>query len=209
MEEDDQETKTIPEWVELEYSQMISLAGKDSQVYFTHLSKTSVNSLGKIFEDTTSADQATGKGYTAGILELANLQGVPLDKICLLDPKAKEALSPDDGDGRFSWFLFGGILGDDPPRDRTSELRAHGFPSRHLGPIQMTTDTALGVTKLVVSDKVPLDQIPYTDFPTIVFNAQESVEMPFRYVADKLGQPILPLGMKELLHKDLNKSFEF
>ena len=28
-----------------------------------------------------------------------------------------------------------------------------GFPTRHLGPIQMTTDTALGVTKLVVDDK--------------------------------------------------------
>lgn len=44
-------------------------------------------------------------------------------------------------------------LGDDPPRDRTAELRVLGFPTRHLGPIQMTTDTALGVTKLVVDDK--------------------------------------------------------
>ena len=43
--------------------------------------------------------------------------------------------------------------GDDPPRDRTSELRVLGFPGRHLGPVQMTTDTALGVTKIVVQDK--------------------------------------------------------
>lgn len=43
--------------------------------------------------------------------------------------------------------------GDDPPRDRTGELRVMGFPGRHLGPTQMTTDTALGVTKLVVHDK--------------------------------------------------------
>jgi len=58
------------------------------------------------------------------------------------------------------WFvaLF---VGDDPPRDRTSELRVLGFPSRHLGPVQMTTDTALGVTKLVVQDKIPLDEIPF------------------------------------------------
>lgn len=40
-----------------------------------------------------------------------------------------------------------------PPRDRTSELRVLGFPNRHLGPVQMTTDTALGVTKIVVQDK--------------------------------------------------------
>jgi ribosome biogenesis SPOUT family RNA methylase Rps3 len=44
-------------------------------------------------------------------------------------------------------------LGDDPPRDRTAQLRALGFPARHLGPVQMTTDTALGVTKMVVQDK--------------------------------------------------------
>ena len=44
-------------------------------------------------------------------------------------------------------------VGDDPPRDRTSELRVLGFPTRYLGPVQMTTDTALGVTKIVVTDK--------------------------------------------------------
>jgi ribosome biogenesis SPOUT family RNA methylase Rps3 len=44
-------------------------------------------------------------------------------------------------------------LGDDPPRDRTAELRALGFPTRHLGSVQMTTDTALGVTKRVVEDR--------------------------------------------------------
>lgn len=43
--------------------------------------------------------------------------------------------------------------GDDPPRDRTAELRVLGFPARHLGPVQMTTDTALGVTKRVIQDK--------------------------------------------------------
>lgn len=37
------------------------------------------------------------------------------------------------------------VTGDDPPRDRTKELRVLGFPSRRLGPVQMTTDTALGV----------------------------------------------------------------
>lgn len=32
---------------------------------------------------------------------------IPLDKVCLLDPRAESELSPEDGDGRFSWFLFG------------------------------------------------------------------------------------------------------
>lgn len=42
-----------------------------------------------------------------------------------------------------------------------------GFPSRHLGLKQMTTDTALGVTKLVVEDGVGLDKIPYVVHMTL------------------------------------------
>lgn len=38
-------------------------------------------------------------------------------RICLLDPAAKSELSPEDAH-HFDIFLFGGILGDDPPRGR-------------------------------------------------------------------------------------------
>ena len=41
------------------------------------------------------------------------------DRVCLLDPAAKEELSPEDGN-KFDVFLFGGILGDNPPRGRLS-----------------------------------------------------------------------------------------
>jgi ribosome biogenesis SPOUT family RNA methylase Rps3 len=171
---------------------MRTFAGPDSQVHFTHLSRASSDSLSIAFaqSDTDSAAAASGKAkavcHSAGVLELMKDRGVPLSKVCLLDPKAEKALSPEDGDGEFEWFLFGvrtvfiypfwnrlsdrlvqGILGDDPPRDRTSELRVLGFPNRHLGPVQMTTDTALGVTKLVVQDKKRLDEIPYVVSTTI------------------------------------------
>jgi len=43
--------------------------------------------------------------------------------------------------------------GDDPPRDRTGELRKLGFEGRHLKEVQMTTDTAVGVSKRVVEDQ--------------------------------------------------------
>ncbi|KAL8684180.1 MAG: hypothetical protein Q9224_006542 [Gallowayella concinna] len=71
------------------------------------------------------------------------------NQVCLLDPAAKEELSPKDAHN-FDIFVFGGILGDDPPRDRTSELRKKGFTARRLGPIQMTTDTAVRVTRMVI-----------------------------------------------------------
>ncbi|KZP30881.1 DUF431-domain-containing protein [Athelia psychrophila] len=208
MEEDEDTARSIPPWVELEYAHMRILAGSNAHVYFTHLSKSSCESLSKIFAESNAEGLAQASCYEIGVLELMEQMSVPLERVCLLDPKATEALSPQDGDGAFEWFLYGGILGDDPPRDRTGELRALGFPTRHLGPVQMTTDTALGVSKIIVADKSALDAVPYTDNPTIRFSAKESVEMPFRYIKEN-GEPRLPPGMRELLREDLDKSFDF
>jgi len=208
MEEDEDAPNPIPPWVKLEYSHMQILAGSDAQVRFTYLSKSSSESLDATFAvESKNPSLATFSCHQESILDLMKISGISIEKICLLDPKAERELLPEDGDN-FEWFLFGGILGDDPPRDRTSTLRVHGFPSRHLGPIQMTTDTAVGVTKLVVADKIPLPNVHYTDYPTIRFNAKESVEMPFRYIVVN-GEPLLPPGMKELLKKDLDKGFDF
>ncbi|KAH9956367.1 DUF431-domain-containing protein [Russula dissimulans] len=226
MEEDDPTPHALPRWVELEYMHMRTLAGPDASVAFTHLSRPTSASLSTAFAATSTSVSTSSPGDTfpappaharaeyfeQGVLALMEARNVPLEQVCLLDPKASEALTPADGDaGKFAWFLFGGILGDDPPRDRTAELRALGFPSRRLGPVQMTTDTALGVTKRVVVDRVSLEDIPYVDHPTIRFNARESVEMPFRYMIapGTKDEPLLPPGMKEHLHADLDQSFDF
>ncbi|KAF6238174.1 hypothetical protein HO173_003808 [Letharia columbiana] len=127
-------------------------------------------------------------------------------RVCLLDPAATVELSPEDGT-KFDVFLFGGILGDDPPRDRTSELRKKGFSGRRLGPIQMTTDTAVRVTRMVVEQKVPLKDIPYVDYPELHIDENESTEMPFRYVKDADGSPCMPEGMVDLIKADSEKGF--
>ncbi|KAF2271325.1 DUF431-domain-containing protein [Westerdykella ornata] len=129
------------------------------------------------------------------------------DRVCLLDPAAPKDLSPEDGDA-FDVFLFGGILGDDPPRDRTSELRKKGYQGRRLGPVQMTTDTAVRVTRMVVQDRVPVDQIPYVDHPELKISKHESTQMPFRYVKDKTGAPIMPEGMVDLIKRDSEKALD-
>jgi ribosome biogenesis SPOUT family RNA methylase Rps3 len=156
------------------------------------------------------------------LLESSDLQGVGAqtraesvedyfsdrkDRICLLDPQAKHELSPSDGEA-FDIFLFGGILGDDPPRDRTCELRKKGFTGRRLGPKQMTTDTAVRVTRMVVLEGKELDSIPYVDFPELKLNEHESTEMPFRYVVDDKQEPIMPEGMFELIKADADKGFD-
>ncbi|KAF2833598.1 DUF431-domain-containing protein [Ophiobolus disseminans] len=129
------------------------------------------------------------------------------DKVCLLDPAASKDLSPEDGD-TFEVFLFGGILGDDPPRDRTSELRKKGYQGRRLGPVQMTTDTAVRVTRIVVQDRVPVEKISFIDNPELKINKNESTQMPFRYVKGDDGRPIMPEGMVDLIIRDSEKSLD-
>ncbi|KAL9084211.1 MAG: hypothetical protein Q9159_005334 [Coniocarpon cinnabarinum] len=122
------------------------------------------------------------------------------DRVCLLDPGASQELSPDDAD-RFDVFLFGGIL------DRTSELRQKGFTGRRLGPVQMTTDTAVRAARNVVLKGMPLGDMKYVDHPEIKLDEHESTQMPFRYILGADDRPIMPNGMIELIKKDADKGF--
>ncbi|KAJ5113002.1 SAM-dependent RNA methyltransferase predicted [Penicillium angulare] len=150
------------------------------------------------------ADLAATRGLEVEQRSVEEIFADRKDRVCLLDPSAKVELSPEDGD-TFDVFLFGGILGDDPPRDRTSELRKKGYVGRRLGPKQMTTDTAVRVTRMVVHEKVPLEEIPYVDYPEILINEHERTEMPFRYVKDANNEPIMPDGMVDLIKNDADK----
>ena len=88
-------------------------------------------------------------------------------------------------------------------------MRKKGFEGRRLGPKQMTTDTAVRVTRMVVQEKsefnnrnlldarindhtVPINKIPYVDYPELRINKNESTEMPFRYVKGENGESIMP-----------------
>lgn len=147
---------------------------------------------------------------TATELDICQLQQIDpqfdVSEVILLDPSAPQELSPDDAK-HFKYFLFGGILGDHPPRDRTGDLRKLGFAGRNLGKVQMTTDTAVRVTQQVLKG-TPLSDIPYTDFPELRFNEHESTEMPFRYIRDYNGDPIMPAGMRELIQRDSEKTLD-
>ncbi|KAI1301014.1 hypothetical protein EDD11_005870 [Mortierella claussenii] len=158
-------------WCKLEYEHMISVCGPD-HVYFTALTPKTLADM----PETLSKAHC----HTEDILTMGDR--IPHEKVCLLDPASPQVLSPEDAD-KFDYYLFGGILGDDPPRDRTGELRKLGFATRHLGSVQMTTDTALNVTRRVVEGKTPLDQIPFVDHPEIKLRKKETVTMPFRYIA--------------------------
>ena len=68
---------------------------------------------------------------------------------------------------------------------------------------------------------VPLDKVPYIDSPEVFFSKHESVNLPYRYIAEtkeittKDGQkktirkPLMPPGMLELIKKDNDRTLDF
>lgn len=136
-------------WVKLEYLQIQRDVGKTNFYISSVPADVKESDLPQEFID-------AGLQWThTEITKFASVDSsFPTDssRICLLDPAATEELTPEDAD-KFDFFLFGGILGDHPPRDRTGELRKYGYTSRNLGKKQMTTDTAVRVTKIICTEK--------------------------------------------------------
>jgi ribosome biogenesis SPOUT family RNA methylase Rps3 len=133
----------LEKWQHLEYRTIASeCASASSQFILSGLPKP-VSELAEVEQSPSSVD------------DLVSNAGIPKERVCLLDPRGESDLAPEDGD-KFDVFVFGGILGDDPPRDRTAELRVKGFGGRRLGKEQLTTDTAARVTRIVVQEKSEL-----------------------------------------------------
>ena len=108
---------------------MRTLAGSDASIHFTSLSASSAAALSAVFASPSKPEGspelesnaglagppgslkahafAAASAHREGILELMKQHKVPLDRVCLLDPKAEKELAPEDGNGAFDWFLFG------------------------------------------------------------------------------------------------------
>jgi ribosome biogenesis SPOUT family RNA methylase Rps3 len=177
------------EWSLLEYRNIASKVGPENLI------------LSGLDKDLIKKLDVDAQLSSTGVLELCktNAFGLDFNKVLLCDPASTVPLSPQDA-ANYDALLFGGILGDDPPRDRTKELRDLGFSTRHLGPVQMTTDTACMAAHRVFHDQIPLEDLKIVDRPVIRLGKKEEVEMPFRYLLGESG-PILPLGMMDLLRR--------
>lgn len=157
MEADENTPESLPPWVMLEYTHILERTYSDKHentVLYSNLSSASASSLQSKMDSAASSSASSSslprskvKCLSESIENLTGKDGIPpASRICLLDPKAEKVISPADAE-LFDGFLFGGILGDDPPRDRTKELRKLGYEGRHLGSVQMTTDTACYVSE--------------------------------------------------------------
>jgi len=162
-------------WSSIEYKHIVSIIGKKN-VLFTNLNSKNFPSTPK------------------------HVMDLELDRPCILDPFAKKTLTPADAK-KFSDFIFGGVLGDNPPRKRTEEeitskLR---YPARNLGKAQFSTDTAVLVTKMIL-DGTPLEKIPFVDEVEIPLRKGETTILPYKYVM-RNGKPALAKGLAEYLKK--------
>lgn len=197
------------EWVILEYSQIIRDLGAKNLLLTSLPKATTEADIPQKLKDlglqwtTKELTQITSQDF-----DFVPSSGIEVAKTCLLDPRADEDLVPEDG-AKFDFFVFGGILGDHPPRDRTKELKIkYGLQGKRLGDKQMTTDTAIRTTQIIIEKKTKFEDIKFIDYPEIRFSKYEATEMPFRYVLDQEGNPILPAGMLDLIKKDSEQSID-
>ncbi|MCX8158765.1 MAG: SAM-dependent methyltransferase [Candidatus Pacearchaeota archaeon] len=170
----------IWEWCLIEYKNISKIVGKNN-LWFTNIKEKS-----KALKELSKH----GKIITKSVKDL-NLKNA-----CVLDPEAKKTLSSKEAK-KFDFFIFGGILGDYPPKKRTkSELTTHlkKAKARNLGKCQFSTDNAVFVTKQIILGK-ELSKMKFINELTIKINDIESTILPFCY-------PIInkkPLISKELI----------
>jgi ribosome biogenesis SPOUT family RNA methylase Rps3 len=89
-----------------------------------------------------------------------------LANVCFMDMRAETELSPADAK-TFNFVVFGGILGDHPPQDRAKDFRESFKQIRQLGKVQMTTDTAVLVSREILEEQKPLKSLKFVDDPEI------------------------------------------
>lgn len=100
--------------------------------------------------------------------------------------------------------VFGGILGDHPPKDRAKEFRSNFKQIRHLGKVQMTTDTAVLVSSEILELKRPFSSLKFIDNPEVpidtnIMQTLDTLHSVDTFTASDLNIQMIPTD--ELLSK--------
>lgn len=161
-------------WSMIEYKQISKTVGKNN-LWFTNIRQknkevSELKKYGKVFDK--------------------SVKNMNLKNACVLDPEAGKVLTPGEAK-TFDYFIFGGILGDYPPKKRTkSELTkfVKNAEARNIGKKQFSTDNAVYVTKQIVEGK-NFKELKFKNKITIKINEVESVDLPYLYpIADGMPQ---------------------
>ena len=160
-------------WCVIEYKNISKIVGKDN-LWFTNvknLEKRKLSSYGRVIP--------------------FSVRDMELEDACILDPDAGEVLTPSKA-GKAKYFIFGGILGDYPPKKRTKEELTKFFKKKNafnIGKKQMSTDNAVCVVKKI-SEGTPIRRMKFIDKIEIKINDIESTILPYRYLIEN-GKPFV------------------
>ncbi|MBS3136931.1 hypothetical protein J4232_00735 [Candidatus Woesearchaeota archaeon] len=154
-------------WCFLEYKHISEIVGKDNLLFTNIKSKKAKEQL-----------------LIYGKVESKSITELQLKKVCILDQLADKILSPNDKNN-FDCFIFGGILGDYPPRKRTKEKLSDKLlcEKRSLGNKQMSTDTAVYTAKKIL-DGTTFEKLEFQDELEIPVKDGLSIELPYRYIKE-------------------------
>ena len=158
------------EWSLIEYRHISKIVGKNNVVFSNIQKKDSIKlkNYGKVLQESCAE--------------------IGLRKICVLSQHAAKTLTTADNKN-FDCCIFGGILGDNPAKNRTKEIEDKlqagkiAFETRNLGIRQMPTDVAVYVAKKIL-DGSKLENLKFIENVEIEINENECVDLPFRYIID-------------------------
>ncbi|MEK6848170.1 MAG: RNA methyltransferase [Nanoarchaeota archaeon] len=159
----------LGKWCILEYKHISKIVEKNNLIFTNVINKKDKNKLAKF-----------GKVIQQSVRELK------LQNACVLDPEAKTTLIPKIAK-RYSYFIFGGILGDFPPRRRTKKELTRFINAKpyNIGKEQMPTDNAIAVVNEIISGR-PLSKMKFKDTIEVIKDnnkgIQESYVLPYRYL---------------------------
>ncbi len=175
------------EWCLIEYEHISEIVGRQNLVFTNIKNKKDLEKLKKY-----------GTVYEKSISELK------FKKICVLSQYSEKTLATNDKNN-FEYFVFGGILGDNPAQKRTDTIIKNlknkniKFETRNLGNQQMPTDVAVYVSKKILEGK-KLSDFKFADELEIEINENESINLNFKYVIDN-GKVIISEKLVEYLRK--------
>jgi ribosome biogenesis SPOUT family RNA methylase Rps3 len=160
-------------WCLLEYTHISEIVGKENLI-FTNIRKA---------EDKKKLE-------VLGKVEQRSVKELGLKRVCVLDPVASKTLETKDKQ-EFDYLLFGGILGDWPPQQRTKKELSSKIDaqSRNVGHPQMSTNTAVYVAKKIMDGK-KFSEFKFIEELVIPIEEGEEISLPFRFVLEN-GKPVL------------------
>jgi ribosome biogenesis SPOUT family RNA methylase Rps3 len=175
-------------WCLIEYKHISEIVGRENLV-FTNIKK----------EKDVEVLEQIGKVIKNSVSELK------LKNVCVLDPESDKTLDSKNSKS-FEYFVFGGILGDYPPKKRTKKELTQFVKDAsvfNIGKKQMPTDNAVYVVNEIIKGK-NISDLKFKYKIEIPIKEGESVDMPYNYIlVDEK-----PLISKELLeHIKKGKSF--